>query len=100
MLFDYYKIRVGDNMDLLDKYNNNDNLDPMILNELVGQRIRDLRLELNLSQEGFAEKVGLHRTYIGQIERAEKNITLKNIHKICYALKIDPKELFDFKDIV
>ncbi len=87
-------------MDLLDKYNNNDNLDPMILNELVGQRIRDLRLELNLSQEGFAEKVGLHRTYIGQIERAEKNITLKNIHKICYALKIDPKELFDFKDIV
>ena len=100
MLFDYYKIIVGDNMDLLDKYNNNDNLDPMILNELVGQRIRDLRLELNLSQEGFAEKVGLHRTYIGQIERAEKNITLKNIHKICYALKIDPKELFDFKDIV
>ena len=100
MVFDYYKIIVGDNMDLLDKYNNNDNLDPMILNELVGQRIRDLRLELNLSQEGFAEKVGLHRTYIGQIERAEKNITLKNIHKICYALKIDPKELFDFKDIV
>ena len=100
MTFDYYKIIVGDNMDLLDKYNNNDNLDPMILNELVGQRIRDLRLELNLSQEGFAEKVGLHRTYIGQIERAEKNITLKNIHKICYALKIDPKELFDFKDIV
>ena len=100
MTFDYYKIIVGDNMDLLDKYNNNDNLDPMILNELVGQRIRDLRLELNLSQEGFAEKVGLHRTYIGQIEREEKNITLKNIHKICYALKIDPKELFDFKDIV
>lgn len=87
-------------MDLLEKYNNNDNLDPKILNELVGQRIRDIRMELNMSQEGFAEKVGLHRTYIGQIERAEKNITLKNIHKICYALKIDPKELFDFKDIV
>ena len=87
-------------MDLLEAYNNKENLDPKILNELVGLRIKDIRNSLNLSQEGFAEKVGLHRTYIGQVERAEKNITLKNIHKICYALKIDPKELFDFKDII
>ena len=87
-------------MDLLEVYNNKENLDPKILNELVGLRIKDIRNSLNLSQESFAEKVGLHRTYIGQVERAEKNITLKNIHKICYALKIDPKELFDFKDIV
>lgn len=86
-------------MDLLELYNSNNNVDPKLLNELVGQKIRVIRNELNLSQEEFAEKVGLHRTYIGQVERAEKNITLKNIHKICYALKIDPKELFDFTNI-
>lgn len=63
-------------------------------------KIRTIRTSLNLSQEDFAEKVGLHRTYIGQIERAEKNITLKNINKICYALKINPKDLFDFSDIL
>lgn len=86
-------------MDLLEIYNSNNEFDPKLLNELLGLRIKDIRCKLNLSQENFAEKVGLHRTYIGQVERAEKNITLKNIHKICYALKIDPKELFDFTNI-
>lgn len=87
-------------MDLLEIYNTDNNLNPQILNELVGMKIRTIRTSLNLSQEDFAEKVGLHRTYIGQIERAEKNITLKNINKICYALKINPKDLFDFSDIL
>lgn len=86
-------------MNLLELYNSNNEFEPKLLNELLGLKIKDIRCKLNLSQEGFAEKVGLHRTYIGQVERAEKNITLKNIHKICYALKIDPKELFDFTDI-
>ena len=81
-------------------YKNKSDFNPMLLNELLGIKIRNLRNELNLSQEEFAEKVGLHRTYIGQVERAEKNITLKNIHKICYALQIDPRELFDFTDIL
>lgn len=87
-------------MDIKEIYSKNENIDPTILNQLVGLKIKEIRNNLNLSQEDFAEKVGMHRTYIGQIERAEKNITLKNIHKICYALKIDPKELFDFKDII
>lgn len=69
------------------------------LNILFGQRIRELRMEKGMSQEEFAWFVGVHRTYIGQIERAEKNITLKNIEKICTALKIDPAELFDFKNL-
>lgn len=86
-------------MDLLEIYNSNNEFEPKLLNELLGLRIKDIRCKLNMSQESFAEKVGLHRTYIGQVERAEKNITLKNIHKICYALKIDPKELFDFTNI-
>ena len=42
----------------------------------IGNRVRQRRLELGLSQEGLSEKVGLHRTYIGMIERAEKNITI------------------------
>jgi transcriptional regulator with XRE-family HTH domain len=47
-----------------------------------GQKIRQERLKQNLSQEELAEKANLHRTYIGMIERAEKNITLINIEKI------------------
>lgn len=66
------------------------------LSVLFGQRIRQIRLEHHLSQEEFAWQIGVHRTYLGQIERAEKNITIKNIEKICIALQIDPKELFDF----
>ena len=87
-------------MNLIEIYCDNNNVDPGLLNKLVGIKIREIRNSLNLSQESFAEKVGLHRTYIGQVERAEKYITLKNIQKICYALKIDPKELFDFTNIL
>jgi transcriptional regulator with XRE-family HTH domain len=55
----------------------------------IGNRVRQRRLELGLSQEGLSEKVGLHRTYIGMIERAEKNITLLNIEKIAKALNMN-----------
>lgn len=58
-----------------------------------GQRVRQLRKEKNLSQEELSFKADLHRTYIGMIERAEKNITLVNIEKIAKALKVDIKEL-------
>lgn len=69
------------------------------LNVLFGQRIRQIRNERHMSQEEFAWMVGLHRTYLGQVERAEKNITLKNIEKIANALNIDPKELFNFDNL-
>lgn len=59
-----------------------------------GERVRDLRKEQGLSQEQLANIADVHRTYIGMIERAEKNITLVNICKIADALKIDIKELF------
>jgi transcriptional regulator with XRE-family HTH domain len=59
-----------------------------------GQRVREERLKLSLSQEELAEKAGLHRTYIGMIERAEKNITLINIQKIAQALQINIDDLF------
>ncbi|WP_448528660.1 helix-turn-helix domain-containing protein [Raineya sp.] len=58
-----------------------------------GQILRKKRLERNLSQEDFAELVGVHRTYIGMLERAEKNITLLNIEKIANALNVSIAEL-------
>lgn len=59
-----------------------------------GRVVQSKRKELRLSQEKLAELAGLHRTYIGMIERAEKNITLINIEKIAKALNTPIKELF------
>lgn len=59
-----------------------------------GQRVRQEREKQGLSQEELANKAKVHRTYIGMIERAEKNITLVNIQKISRALKIEIKNLF------
>lgn len=56
-------------------------------------RVRAKRKKLRLSQEEFADKSGFHRTYIGMIERAEKNITLANIEKLSKALRISIAEL-------
>lgn len=58
-----------------------------------GMRVRDCRKARGLSQEQLAELAGLHRTYIGMIERAEKNITLCNIGKLANALQVDLCEL-------
>ena len=60
-----------------------------------GEKIRELRKEQGISQEELSYKADLHRTYIGMIERAEKNITLINIEKIAKALNVDIKELFN-----
>ena len=54
-----------------------------------GERVREIRKEKELSQEELAHKADLHRTYIGMIERAEKNITLVNIEKIANALEVE-----------
>ena len=59
-----------------------------------GETIRRLRKERNLSQEELADRAELHRTYIGMIERAEKNITLINIEKLSNALDVDISKLF------
>jgi transcriptional regulator with XRE-family HTH domain len=60
-----------------------------------GERIRELRKQRGLSQEQLAFDANLHRTYIGMIERAEKNITLLNIEKIAIALGVDINQLFE-----
>ena len=60
-----------------------------------GNKVRQERLKQGLSQEELAEKAELHRTYIGMIERAEKNITLVNMYKIAKALNIKLRDLLD-----
>jgi len=59
-----------------------------------GLRVRALREKQGYSQEGFADVVGIHRTYIGGIERGERNPTLTMITRIARALKIPVNELF------
>lgn len=62
---------------------------------LFGKNVQKYRKKRNLSQEELAELANLHRTYIGMIERAEKNITLCNIEKIAKALNIKIKDLLE-----
>ena len=59
-----------------------------------GGRIQKLRKLRDISQEELARKADLHRTYIGMIERAEKNLTLLNIERIAKALEVNISELF------
>lgn len=58
-----------------------------------GNKVREKRLSLGMSQEELAARAGVHRTYVGMIERAEKNITLTNIEKIAKALKLSINEI-------
>lgn len=66
--------------------------DPKLL--AFGQRVRELRKEKGYSQEQFADLAGLDRSYMGHIERGEKNITLLKIYQISFALGISPGLLF------
>ncbi|MBI2855874.1 MAG: helix-turn-helix transcriptional regulator [Chloroflexi bacterium] len=59
-----------------------------------GNKVQVERKRLGLSQEGLAARAGVHRTYIGMIERAGKNITLENIEKVCKALGISISDVF------
>jgi transcriptional regulator with XRE-family HTH domain len=58
-----------------------------------GRRVRELRQVRNISQEELAHLAGVHRTYIGMIERGEKNITLLNILRVAEALKCEAADL-------
>ncbi len=63
-----------------------------------GNRVRELRHRLDISQEALAERCGLDRTYIGGIERGERNPSLKNIWKIAQALHVPISDLTDGVD--
>lgn len=61
--------------------------------EAFGKIVADRRRELGLSQEGLAERSGLHRTYVGSVERGERNISLLNLVRISRALHLPLSEL-------
>ena len=60
----------------------------------LGERVRKLRLKKGWSQEHFADVCGLHRTYVGAVERGEKNLTLSNLLILANTLKVTIAELF------
>lgn len=63
------------------------------LRDILARNIRVLRHQLDLSQEELGERAGLHRTYIGGVERGERNLTVDNIEKIANALRVTPDRL-------
>jgi transcriptional regulator with XRE-family HTH domain len=67
------------------------------LQTLFGKRVREIRQQLGISQEGLADRCGLHRTYVGGIERGERNPSLINIGRIADALGVTPAKLLTFR---
>ncbi|MEK5262440.1 helix-turn-helix transcriptional regulator [Paenibacillus sp. FSL L8-0663] len=70
----------------------------MSLPESVGNRIRELRKAKGWTQEQLAEAAGLHYSYIGGVERGDRNISLETLEKIILALKVPAFELFQFDE--
>jgi transcriptional regulator with XRE-family HTH domain len=62
-------------------------------NLLFGERVRAFRSRLGLTQEELGAAAGLHRTYVGGVERGERNVSLMNILRLAKALKVDPADL-------
>jgi transcriptional regulator with XRE-family HTH domain len=60
---------------------------------LLGERVRARRQELGLSQEAMAAQIGVHWTFLGQVERGQRNLNLHNLIKLAYGLGLDPGEL-------
>ncbi|MCW2475665.1 MULTISPECIES: helix-turn-helix domain-containing protein [unclassified Symbiopectobacterium] len=71
---------------------------PNSIKARLGQRVRSLRLQANLSQEAFAEKCGLDRTYLSGVERGVRNPTLEVLYIIAVGFQIDLVTLFAFDD--
>lgn len=63
------------------------------LQRTVGRNLRARREQEELSQEAFAEVLGVHRTYMGGLERGERNLTLKSVERIALKLKVEPISL-------
>ena len=61
----------------------------------IGNKIREIRKQRGFSQEELAFRCGLHRTYISDIERGDRNVSIKNIEKIANALKVKPSKLLE-----
>ena len=68
-------------------------MEPKKIKLVVGQRVRALRTERGLSQEELGFKSGLHRNYIGGIERGERNVAVVNLARLAKALGVRPRDL-------
>jgi transcriptional regulator with XRE-family HTH domain len=67
---------------------------PDVILKQFGARVRLLRTQAGLSQEALADRARIHRTYIGGIERGERNLSLRNIDRIARALRVPVADLF------
>ncbi|WP_343283916.1 helix-turn-helix domain-containing protein [Actinomyces oris] len=65
------------------------------LQKTVGRNLRAYRLEKGLSQEAFADQLGVHRTYMGGVERGERNLTLKSLEKMAEQIGVEARELLE-----
>ena len=63
------------------------------LQRTVGENLRRLRMARGLSQEAFAHEVGFHRTYVGGVERGERNLTLRSLERLAERMGVDPVTL-------
>ncbi|OKH75832.1 Cro/Cl family transcriptional regulator [Mycobacterium sp. SWH-M1] len=63
------------------------------LQKIVGRNLRRYRLEHGFSQEAFADHMGVHRTYMGAVERGERNLTLQTLERIADFLEVDPLDM-------
>lgn len=65
--------------------------------KILGENIRSLRIKQQITQEQLAELCNLHRTYIGAMERGDRNVSLNNIVKVAQALNVTPSDLLKFE---
>ena len=65
-----------------------------MITQKIGARIRDLRTQLGISQEKFAMKIGMDRTYFASVELGKRNVSIVNIEKIANGLGVSLSELF------
>ncbi|HVW93942.1 MAG TPA: helix-turn-helix transcriptional regulator [Devosia sp.] len=71
-----------------------DDKSAIAIRQNFGCRVREVRLRAGLSQEELAHRASLDRSYVGGVERGERNVSLVNIHKIAKALNVSPEVLF------
>ncbi|MDT3309707.1 helix-turn-helix domain-containing protein [Shewanella vaxholmensis] len=69
------------------------NRNPLSAREILARNLKDMRGKLGLSQEALADMAGLHRTYVGSVERAERNISIDNIERLAKALNVHTSSL-------
>ena len=63
---------------------------------LIGKKVREYRQKMDVSQEELGKLAKVHRTYVGMVERGEKNITIHNLHRFADALGVKVRDLIDF----